>query len=65
LQHLQPSDIIPQRAKELMAQEDDDMVTEIPPVPGLPVDDESENMECEHIVETESVGEVNGIKPRT
>ncbi len=56
-----------------MAQEDDDMVTEAPPVPSLSVqvdgDDESVNMECERTVETEisgeSVGEVNGIKPRT
>jgi len=49
-----------------MAQDDDDMVTEIPPVPSLPVDgdDVSENMECERTV-AESVGEVNGIKPRT
>ena len=63
------SDILPQRAKELMAQEEEDMNTEIPPVPSLP-DDESENMDCERNFETgEAVedisGQVNGIKPRT
>jgi hypothetical protein len=54
-----------------MAQEEEDMNIETPPVPSLPidVDDESENMDCERNFDRESVehisGEVNGIEPRT
>lgn len=69
------TDTILQRAKELMA-EDDDENPEIPPVPSLPSvtpedDEEGESMESEYIGEVkaaghiEDIGEVNGIKPNT
>jgi hypothetical protein len=58
--------LIPQRAKELMAQDDD--ISEIPPVPGLPVsfegDDESmDSVDAEAGDPVEDTGEVNGFTP--